>query len=142
MTLSSGAFEGTSISAAEIHVWRAQLDSEEWPGADRLPAGERNRAARLHSLRGRKRWLAARWALRGVLGRYLDTDPAAVELQVAEGGKPALAAPGSSLRFNLSHAAGEALIAVSWEREVGVDIEQNPAPRRSPRPRPPRPRAG
>jgi 4'-phosphopantetheinyl transferase len=119
-----GPAEGASISAGEIHVWRAQLDSDGWPDADRLPADERQRAVRLRSRRLRKRWLAARWALRDVLGRYLDTDPATVELRVAKGGKPALATPGSPLRFNLSHSAGEALIAVAREREVGVDIEQ------------------
>jgi 4'-phosphopantetheinyl transferase len=124
VTPSADRIEGASISAGEIHLWRAQLDSEEWPDADRLPADERQRAVRLHSRRLRNRWVAARWALRGVLGRYLDTDPATVELRVAGGGKPALAAPGSSLRFNLSHSTGEALIAVAWEREVGVDIEQ------------------
>lgn len=124
MTTSPGPVEGASISPAVIHVWRAQLDSDGWPGADRLPDDERRRAARLHSQLGRSRWLAARWALRAVLGRYLNADPAAVELRVAEGGKPALAAPGSSLQFNLSHSAGQALVAVAWEREVGVDIEQ------------------
>lgn len=80
--------------------------------------------ARLTHPLTRRRRPAARWALRAVLGHYLDADPAAIELRVAEGGKPKLAAPGSSLRFNLSHSAGEALIAVAWEREVGVDIEQ------------------
>jgi 4'-phosphopantetheinyl transferase len=71
-----------------------------------------------------RRWPAARWALRGVLGRYLGADPARIELRAGERGKPMLAAPSPSLRFNLSHSAGEALIAVAWEREVGVDIER------------------
>lgn len=112
------------MSAEEIHVWRARLDSEGWPGAERLPDEERQRAARLRSPRGRRRWLAARWALREVLGRYLDEDPAAVELRVGEHGKPALAAPRSALRFNLSHSADRALVAVAWGREVGVDVER------------------
>ncbi len=112
------------MSAEEIHVWRARLDSEGWPGAERLPDEERQRAARLRSPQGRRRWLAARWALREVLGSYLDRDPAAVELRVGEHGKPELAAAGASLRFNLSHSADRALVAVAWGREVGVDIER------------------
>jgi len=130
VTLAAGPAGATSISATEIHVWHAQLDSAEWPGADRLPAGERQRAARLHSPHAGRRWVAARWALRSVLGRYLERDPAEVELRLAERGKPMLAAPKTApLRFNLSHSADRALVAVAWEREVGVDIEQI-APRR------------
>jgi len=124
VTLSTSSVERTSISAAEIHVWHAQLDRDVCPPADRLPLEERERAARLNRPLAQRRWVAARWALREVLGRYLDEDPAAVELRIAEQGKPMLAAPSSSLRFNLSHSGGRALVAVTWEREVGVDIEQ------------------
>ncbi len=117
------------MPVAGTHVWQAQLDSAGWPHVDRLPAEERERAARLHSPHARRRWVTARWALRTVLGRYLEQDPAEVELRLAERGKPMLAAPSAPLRFNLSHSADRALVAVAWEREVGVDIEQI-APRR------------
>ena len=72
----------------------------------------------------RNRWVAARWALRGVLARYLDEDPAAIELALGENGKPRLADPSATLRFNLSHSGGLAAVAVSDELEVGVDIER------------------
>jgi 4'-phosphopantetheinyl transferase len=129
VTQSAGPAGATPIAGTEIHVWHAQLDSEERPDADRLPAGERQRAARLGSAPLRRRWVAARLVLRGVLGRYLDEDPAEIELRLAERGKPMLAAPSAPLRFNLSHSADRALVAVAWEREVGVDIERI-APRR------------
>jgi 4'-phosphopantetheinyl transferase len=112
------------LPAAGTHVWQAQLDSEGWPCVDRLPVEERERAKRLHSPHARGRWVAARWALRTVLGHYLEEEPAAVELRLAERGKPMLAAPSAPLRFNLSHSADRALVAVAWEREIGVDIEQ------------------
>ncbi len=70
-----------------------------------------------------RRWVAARWALRSVLARYLDTDPAAIALATAARGKPRLAADPERLRFNLSHSAGMALIAVAVGPEVGVDVE-------------------
>jgi len=72
----------------------------------------------------RQHWVAARWALRGVLGRYLDKEPARVELRIGEHGKPRVAEAGTSLRFNLSHSGELALVAVAWAFEVGVDIER------------------
>jgi 4'-phosphopantetheinyl transferase len=71
----------------------------------------------------RQRWTAARWALRRVLGRYLDRDPAGIELSLGERGKPMLAERGTSLRFNLSHSGDLAMIAIGEGREVGVDVQ-------------------
>jgi 4'-phosphopantetheinyl transferase len=111
-------------TATEVHVWRARLDGGEWPGSDGLPAEERERAARLRRDEARRRWVAARWALRGVLGRYLGQQPAAIELRSGSRGKPMLASPGASLRFNLSHSGDLTLVAIAQEQEVGVDVEQ------------------
>jgi 4'-phosphopantetheinyl transferase len=72
----------------------------------------------------RGRWIAARWALRGVLGRYLRQDPAGIELRTGSLGKPMLAEKGESLRFNLSHSGDLALVAIARGREVGVDVER------------------
>jgi 4'-phosphopantetheinyl transferase len=110
--------------AGEIHVWRVDLGREPALPADRLPRDERERAAAIVRSEARRRWVAARWALREVLGRYLDRDPAAVGLRLGENGKPMLAEPGATLHFNLSHSGDRALIAISHELEVGVDIQQ------------------
>ena len=49
------------------------------------------------------------------------------EILTDSGGKPRLS--GSSLDFNLAHAGGEALIGISSEVEVGVDLEiERPVP--------------
>jgi phosphopantetheinyl transferase len=109
---------------AELHVWRARLGSGVWPDTGALPAVERDRAAKLLSDKARKRWVASRWALRSVLGRYLELEPAEVELRCGERGKPMLAEPAIPLRFNLSHSGELALIAVAGEREVGVDVQR------------------
>jgi 4'-phosphopantetheinyl transferase len=107
----------------EIHLWRADLDAPGWPRRDELPAAERDRAAEFLRPEPARRWVAARWALRIALGRYLDEDPTEIELTLSDRGKPRLAAPGS-LRFNLSHSEALALIAVCEEREIGVDVER------------------
>jgi phosphopantetheinyl transferase len=108
---------------AELHVWKAQLDRGEWPAGDDLPGAERDRAAKLLRPQARRRWVAARWALRGVLARYLEQEATGIELRFGERGKPLLAAPESRLRFNLSHSGDLALIAVAGGREVGVDVQ-------------------
>jgi 4'-phosphopantetheinyl transferase len=63
-------------------------------------------------------------ALREILARYLDEDPAGIELRRGAHGKPELADPSSPLRFNLSHSGDLALVAITQGREVGVDIQK------------------
>lgn len=112
------------MPVGELHVWRVELDSEGWAGADNLPFPERARAEAINRPRARQRWVASRWALREVLGSYLGEEPAKVDLRFGERGKPMLAAPGGSLRFNLSHSGELALIALCEGREVGVDVQR------------------
>jgi 4'-phosphopantetheinyl transferase len=109
---------------AEIHVWTARLDAAPWPPASKLPRGERERAERQLRAEKRRRWVASRWALRGVLAGYLGEDPAGIELRTGGGGKPELAPAGRRLRFNLSHSADLALVTVARGQEVGVDVER------------------
>jgi 4'-phosphopantetheinyl transferase len=99
------------------------MDAEGWPSEEELPAEERERARGMAQANAARRWIAAWWALRLVLGRYLDEEPAAIALRRDEHGKPALACEANRLNFNLSHSAGLALVAVAVGREVGVDIE-------------------
>jgi phosphopantetheinyl transferase len=109
---------------AELHVWRARLDADGWPGVADLPTAERERAANMIRPDARRRWVSARWALRGVLGRYLEREPARIGLRCGDRGKPMLAAAEQSLRFNLSHSGDVALIAVARGQEVGVDVQR------------------
>jgi 4'-phosphopantetheinyl transferase len=113
-----------SAPEGEVHVWRADLDAEGWPSASGLPADERARANRFLRSDARLRWVAARWALREVLGRYLDRPPNRIELVRGERGKPRLAESPEPIEFNLSHSGPVALIAVSAACAVGVDVEK------------------
>jgi 4'-phosphopantetheinyl transferase len=108
---------------AELHLWRARLDSGAWRPARDLPAAERRRAGGIQRPEARRRWAASRWALRVVLGLYLERKPAEIELRFGSRGKPMLADPDAPLRFNLSHSGELALIAVAGEHEVGVDVQ-------------------
>lgn len=108
---------------SEVHVWQVALDAP--PRRESLlSAEEQARAARFRFARDRDRFVAARGALRERLGAYLEGDPAALVLKGGQGEKPRLGGPhAGALRFNLSHSADVALIAVSRDRELGVDLE-------------------
>jgi 4'-phosphopantetheinyl transferase len=106
-----------------LDVWHARLDGVDWPSAENLPAADRERAASIRRADARRRWAAARGALREILGRYLERDPAAIELRFGERGKPMLADSDALLRFNLSHSGELALIAIGEKREVGIDVQ-------------------
>lgn len=113
----------------EVHVWRLALDAD--PArldalAAHLSEEECRRAARLHFVPDRERWVAARGEVRRILGAYLGVPPDAVCFDLGPYGKPFLSHSASKrhdLRFNVSHSGGIALVAVTWGREVGVDIE-------------------
>jgi len=62
--------------------------------------------------------------LRDLLGRYLQTQPSQINFVYNAFGKPDLSPEfANRLKFNLSHSAGFALIAVATASNVGVDLE-------------------
>ena len=111
-----------------VHVWQLML--AEHASSHSLcqsvfSADEQERAARFHFEEHRNDFLIARAFLRTVLGAYLKIEPAAVQFVYNEFGKPSVpAGPENNLFFNLSHSNHVALLAVTRETEVGVDIEQ------------------
>jgi 4'-phosphopantetheinyl transferase len=88
---------------------------------------ERERYASFRHDEHRFRWGTSRGTLREVLGAASGLSPAEVRFSYGAHGKPAVA--GSSLRFNLSHSGGLALIVLGHV-EVGADVEL-PRARRS-----------
>jgi 4'-phosphopantetheinyl transferase len=111
-------------------VWRVDLSPARVDlGAvwTTLSADERARADRFHFDRDRQRFVAARGALRRILASYAEAPADELRFVYAPEGKPSLASPWSSLRFNLAHSEDMALIAVARGREVGVDVERVPS---------------
>jgi 4'-phosphopantetheinyl transferase len=106
-----------------LHLWLVALSTE--PGdltrLERLLSPEeRLEARRFHRPADRLRSIASRAALRKILAAYLRERPQALRLATGPSGKPYL----DGLQFNLSHAGDLALVAVSKEKRVGVDIER------------------
>lgn len=117
-----------SLAPDVVHVWKASLD----PSADelarcenRLSVDERARAARFHFERDRRRYVAARGALRQRLSAYLARPADEIVFAYGERGKPSLAGndTGSQLAFNVAHSHELALMAFTLDRELGVDLE-------------------
>jgi 4'-phosphopantetheinyl transferase len=106
----------------EVQVWELALDQPPADAAAWLDAHERARAQRFVHALHRRRYVAAHAWMRRVLAHHLGCAPQ--ELRFARGpyGKPALRDT-SALRFNLSHSGEVALLALSTEMEIGIDIE-------------------
>jgi len=110
----------------EVHVWRVRLDAPwSWTFDEALSLDDRTRADRFKFKSDRRKFCVARASLRLILGRYLQTKPGGLQLETNEFGKPFLADQERSqgIRFNLSHSNELALIAITRDREVGIDVE-------------------
>ncbi|HUP42344.1 MAG TPA: 4'-phosphopantetheinyl transferase superfamily protein [Thermoanaerobaculia bacterium] len=119
----------------EVQLWLADLDRPAVPLAAlaaTLDPEERKRAARFRFEVHRRRFTAGRGLLRWLLGRLLSAAPEALVFGYEAKGKPHLVLPqdgepgqhlGQGLRFNLSHSANGALLAVARGRDLGVDLE-------------------
>jgi 4'-phosphopantetheinyl transferase len=110
----------------QVHVWAASLAVSTNRLAQLeaiLAKDERARAARFHFERHRNRFIAGRGLLREIVGSYIQEQPAALQFGYGPNGKPRLVRPTSALQFNLSHSEELALVAVTTESDVGVDVE-------------------
>lgn len=106
----------------DVRLWRVHLDAYAQAVAlDGLSPEEEARAARLKHGQDGRRWRAARHALRRIVAEIVNAPPESLVIEPDDLGKPRL--HGGGLQFNLSHSAGEALIGVSRDRAIGVDIE-------------------
>jgi 4'-phosphopantetheinyl transferase len=112
------------LADGELHIWQWSLDvsEDELPGLTRLLSpDERERAARFRFEKDSRNFTVGRGILRSILGRYLDQKAEDCVFVYGVRGKPFL--PGTSLRFNLAHSSGRAVLAVARGRAVGIDIE-------------------
>jgi 4'-phosphopantetheinyl transferase len=114
-----------SISDVEVHIWAVCLDC---PEIDRhryqgtLSTDETGRALRFYFDEDRLRFVTARGAVRAILGLYLQEEPKNIRFEYTRYGKPEVF-PRCGLRFNVSHSAGLAVLAITSGQDVGIDAE-------------------
>jgi 4'-phosphopantetheinyl transferase len=127
MSLTASLPRSFQLASDEVHIWCASLDVPPETSARlyaTLTPDERTRSARFQFARDQQRFIVARGVLRSLLGRYLQTEPSQIRFVYNEFGKPDLSLEfASRLKFNLSHSAGLALIAIAAASHVGVDLE-------------------
>lgn len=122
--LNEPPIEFPALTRDEVHVWQIDLNVNATSYWDLLSPEEQERALRFRFERDRDHYTIGRGSMRCILGRYLGVHPAALAFGYGAHGKPELTQPsGTVLQFNLSHSHRVALLAVTADRAVGVDIE-------------------
>lgn len=117
-----------TLTTDEVHVWRIHLNQSPTVVQSletTLSADEQRRAAAYHFEPDRLHFIVARGALRTILGYYLNVPPPTLRFGYGKHGKPALLTRRCArvLRFNVTHAHELALVAVTVDRDVGIDLE-------------------
>ena len=113
------------LEPGDIHIWGLLLDiddSELTDASSWLSENEQERARRLLSDRHRRHYIVAHAVLRWILGRYVGNSPEKLTIQKTSAGKPFLQ-DSPSIRFNLTHSHGRALVAIAEGQDVGIDLE-------------------
>src|SRR4051812_5517535 len=112
---------------ATARVYAVELDRDEREVAALggvLTADELLRAGRMRAEEQRRRAIVTRAVLRKLLARETGRTPEEIAFSVGPHGKPRLDDTSAGVRFNLSHSAGLALIAIAHDVELGVDLEE------------------
>ena len=112
------------IKAVDAWLFRTDSTQDESRVAAFLSADERARANRFRFERDRTRYINAHGVMREILGSYIGVDAASLLISRAENGKPCLHDQyRADMQFNLSHSGWYGIVAVSFGRRVGVDVE-------------------
>jgi 4'-phosphopantetheinyl transferase len=101
-----------------VFLWQFDLDKVRIPSC--LSPDEEARAARFKFDRDRRRYINGRSALRTILGERLNQSPNSLQFEYGPAGKPTLA----NIFFNLAHSGARALLGITEDTRIGVDIEE------------------
>ena len=110
--------------SGEAHIYYVDLTKEADSGyLPLLSTDERQRAARYRVEHARKQFIVTRGALRMLVGRYLDCEPAQIAFSYGAAGKPSVSLPMQTLQFSVSHSGDLSALAFAPDCELGIDIE-------------------
>ena len=109
----------------QVDIWRIPLDLPMRSIkllVKLLSTDETDRAARFYFPADQNRYMISHGSLRNILAFYLHCEPSRLSFSVNKYGKPSLV--DGQLEFNLSHSGDLALLAITQERKIGVDVER------------------
>ena len=117
-----------------VDVWMAPLDVGEKKMDDflhRLSPSEQKRVGALLEDKAVHQFVVSRAMQRQLLANYVGGSPSDISFGVVAMGKPTLSRPNEiGLKFNTTHSGNLVIIAVTKDRDVGVDTEKvRPVPR-------------
>ena len=104
----------------DVDIWLVTLEND---GEIVLSPDEEMRASRFHFEDDRARWIRAHSALRIILAKCTGIPAREIYFVTGPHGKPAMV-DGGGIEFSLSHSGSWAMVAVTGETPVGVDIER------------------
>ncbi|WP_260293928.1 4'-phosphopantetheinyl transferase family protein [Sedimenticola hydrogenitrophicus] len=107
-----------------LAIWLLDLDAIEADLSPLLCADEQSRRQSMVRETDRRLFTNARGCLRFILSAYLGLPAESIQFSYSAKGKPQLAAIPTPLHFNLSHSGAMALLAVSTDAPVGIDLER------------------
>ena len=118
-----------TLDSSTIHVWKVDLkltDSDYQQLKEYLDPEEHKRLQRYTHQQAQQQFLATRGRLKQLLGGYLGIPAGAIQFELGQHGKPRLGGTtiDDGLVFNVSHSGALALIAISKNRALGIDVEK------------------
>ncbi|MDB0544468.1 4'-phosphopantetheinyl transferase superfamily protein [Ralstonia solanacearum] len=119
------------LNANVAHLWQIELgplqglSAADW---ELLSPDEKIRVNRLRFEADRLRWIRTRAAVRRVLSRYCGVPAHQLKFESGQWGKPRLCDDVRSLEFNLGHSNTCAVVVLTQDNPVGIDIELEDEP--------------
>ena len=118
-----------ALRDGEVHLFSICLGDPTWDIdalACSLAHDEKRRAARFVNPTHAHHFIIGRGVLRRLLARYVGCSPAELRLAASPHGKPFMAmnADADRIAFNLSHSGDYCVLAITRDRQIGVDLER------------------
>jgi 4'-phosphopantetheinyl transferase len=113
------------IGNGEVHLWFIEIDPETYTAEKQMPCLSVIEAERVDAFvfeADKIKYVLVHHAVRTILAKYTGQFAADIKFDYAFGGKPFLL--NSDLSFNYSYRNNTALLGVSNQQEIGVDIEE------------------